>query len=164
MSNPEYTPRKVKKIKDTNLCTHKLSSYPIKVWRCVRCGALLDIDDKTWAQQEKDTLECVFPSLRAECKGKALAHGNEYQTVEVKPEPKVFISLLEPDGVQLEWDIDGRHLEIEVRGETIPYLIEDNGNILTADEIELGKEETVAEMRKLFNWLFTGTKIGKDTL
>ena len=76
---------------------------------------------------------------------------------------KPAVVWLEGSGVQLEWDVGNRHLEIEIVGETLPYLIEeDGGTILDSDEIVLGPSEAVMDVRELFNWLFTGDRRSEE--
>ena len=69
---------------------------------------------------------------------------------------KPSVVWLEDYGIQLEWDINGRHLEIEIHfgGASLPYLTEQDKNILVSDEVMLGPSEAVDQVRRLFDWLF----------
>ena len=68
---------------------------------------------------------------------------------------KPAVTWIEGGGIQLEWDVEGRHLEIEVCGtDTLLCLTEQEDGTLDTYEIPLGPSDAVDSLRKLFDWLF----------
>lgn len=67
------------------------------------------------------------------------------------------ITWIKPNGIQFEWNIGNKHLEIEFGENSILYLTEENKEILESEELFLTNEEstlkTINELNYIFDWL-----------